>query len=331
MKLTDPRGIEAFGALLPFLDGSREADEILSTLEARGIDPGIVRAVLDHLETNSLLEEAEAPSLMSEHRERFASQIRFFSRYAADGGHAYQDMLATTRVAVIGSGRLAQSMLASLSNAGFEALVHLTDGETEPDAEDSATSSWQSLVLDRRSIWPASGDLEPPDLFVLALESHDPQLAEAMDAFARDRGVRWLLLRLFDRHQGWVGPLFIPGETASYLSLEARFRANIPFYDEYAAYDRHVRDRDDAPPSIGGLHAFVDLLANAATIELVKLVTGIDTPRLAGRFLTIDLFRWDFDMHEVLRMPRLDRGTGTGPSHFPWKEIPYGDTQQRRS
>jgi hypothetical protein len=44
-------------------------------------------------------------------------------------------------------------------------------------------------------------------------------------------------------------------------------------------------------------------------------------PELLGRFLTINYWTWETELHDVLRMPALDRtdASSSRPTVFPWK------------
>ena len=57
-----------------------------------------------------------------------------------------------------------------------------------------------------------------------------------------------------------------------------------------------------------------DLLASIATIELIKFVTEIRVPDLLGKFLTVNFWTWETELHEVLRLPALDRSEAPRPA-----------------
>lgn len=320
IKLTDARAVRAFGALLPYLNGRTSTDDILRSLEADGVHRGAAQAVLRQLENSSLLEEAGDHGLPDSEARRFDDQIRFFSRFGQQGGAKSQAILRRSRVALLADGALGESVYGRLAGAGFGDVTVLS-------REPSHARTWLERVAEPRpnttvfeleedAIWP--GGVDVPHVLIVCQDAHDPRLLEAVDAVSKQRRLPWLLVRSLDLEEGWVGPLFVPGETASYLSLEARLRANMPNPSEYAAFDAHVR-ATGRPARHGGLHAAFDLLASIAVIEVIKLVTEVKVPELLGRFLTINLSTWDTELHEVLRVPALDRRDGSRPSVFPWK------------
>jgi len=333
MRLTDERAIRAFGALLPYLNGETASEEILRAVEEAGVHRGAAAAVLKQLEESALLEEAApaADGLSADEQAEFADQIRFFSRFTQEGGAKFQAALGRARVGLVADGALGRSLYRRLAEAGFGEVIVLS-----PRPE--AAAAWALggagraprttvLPLDRDAIWPAQAG-EPPLVLVVCQEAHDPLLLESVDALSKRRRLPWMLVRNLDLQEGWVGPLFVPGETASYLSLEARLRSNLPCYPEYVAFDSHVR-ATEPPPALGGLHAAYDLLASIAVLELVKLATEIRVPHLLGKFLTVDLWSWETEVHEAMRLPALDRETASRPEVFPWKVVSHEDGATR--
>lgn len=337
IKLHDERSMRAFSALLPYLNGHYQSDEILKRVSEQGVDSKLAEQLLRHLEKSSLIEETESSGLPPEEEERFRDQAAFFSRFTSEGGAKYQSILGASRVGLVGDGNLNRSVLRHLGMSGFGEVVLIKDNSAPARLEfdrDLASTDFQYtklklLPLDRGSIWTDDLTEQLPQVFILPQESHDPQLMESMDALSKSHNVPWMLLRTLDPQEGWVGPLFVPGDTASYLSLEARLRGNIQHFEEYQAFDTYLRDAEKASASSGGLHAFLDLLSGIAVTEIIKYVTGIRVPHLAGRFLTINLLSWETEIHDVLRVPRLEQDPSTHFRLFPWKEVPFVDSARR--
>jgi bacteriocin biosynthesis cyclodehydratase domain-containing protein len=328
IKLSDPRAVRAFGALLPYLDGRTATEEILQSATTAGIHRPAAIAVLRQLETSSLIEEADAAGLSQDELRDYDDQIRFLSRFTQEGGAKYQAMLRGSRIAIVGDGALGDSLYACLAAAGFGEVNILTREPlrarvwTEHVAGTGPRTAIHPLTL--KDLWPAA--LQAPQLLVVCQETHDPTLLEAVDTWSKDTRLPWLLVRNLEFQEGWVGPLFVPGDTASYRSLEARLQAAMSRLPEYQAFDAHVR-ATEPPPRFGGLRAFFDILAGVATVEAIKLVTGIAVPELLGKFLTINLWTWETEVHEVLRVPALDRRDAPRPVLFPWKLLSHDDTK----
>jgi hypothetical protein len=330
VKLRDEGAFAVFTATLPYLDGRRTADEMLDLLAAKGVDREEVRQLLDRLEEASLLEEADDSGLPAEAAREFASQISFFSRYTASGGAGYQVQLAARRIAVVGQGYLARSLARQFAASGFGEVFTVGAEADAPGGADG--DGWRGRLrwvpLDRERIWPEEAG-PPPDLVVVAQEAEDPQLLAAIDAFAERRRVPWLLVRALEPLVGWIGPLFVADETASYRDLQARLAGNLQFFPEHQALDGHLRARGGPGSPCGGLHSFFELLAAVAVIEAVKFTCNLVVPYLAGRFVTINLSNWDSESHDVLRIPRLGLDP-TEPTPFAWKELAYDDIDAHR-
>jgi hypothetical protein len=327
IKLTDARAVRAFGALLPYLNGQTATEDILQSLENEGIHRGAAAAVLRQLEASSLIEEADANGLSDDELSQFADQIRFFSRFTQQGGEKFQAALRGSRVALLADGALGESVYRRLADAGFGEVVILSRRPQQAHAWVESVTGVRPrttvLALDSDEILPADAP-DMPSILVVCQEAHDPLLLEAVDALSKRRRLPWLLVRNLDLQEGWVGPLFVPGETASYLSLEARLRGNMPCFPEYVAFDTHVR-ATEPPAALGGLQAAFDLLASIAVIELIKYATEIKVPQLLGKFLTVNLWTWETELHEVLRLPALDREAPARPEVFPWKVVTHDD------
>ena len=327
IKLTDARAVRALGALLPYLNGKTSTEDALAAIEREGIHRGAAAAVLQRLEASSLLEEAGDNGLSAGEMSQFQDQIRFFSRFTHQGGAKLQAALRASRVALLADGALGERLYRQLAGAGFGEVIILSSQPQQARAwADGATGirpQTSVLALDRDEIWPAEAP-PLPQVLVVCQETHDPLLLEAVDALSKRRLLPWLLVRSLDLQEGWVGPLFVPGDTASYLSLEARLRGNLPFYSEYLAFDAHVRATAPSP-ALGGLHPAFELLAGIAVVELIKYVTGIRVPQVLGSFLTVNLWTWETELHEVLRLPALDREPASRPAVFPWKVASHED------
>lgn len=339
IKLSDERAIRAFSGVLPYLNGCHYLDHILDQVSEEGIDKDAALKLLEHLEESSLIEDADPQGLSPHEIKRFSDQLAFFSRFTSEGGAKYQSHLRDTKVGLLGGEHLGHSVLRHLERSGFGEVTVLSrnSGSTSVEAEqgvgspDLSGTKLKTIPLDRNSIWPSDQADQLPEVFIVAQDSYDPNLLQAMDVFSKKHKIPWLLLRTLDPNEGWVGPLFIPGDTASYVSLEARLRGNIQFFDEYQAFDENLRKTDKSSAHSGGLLTVFDLLSGIAVTEIIKYVTGIAIPQLAGRFLTINLITWETEIHEVLRVPRLERESYSRPRIFSWKEAPYSEKETRRA
>jgi bacteriocin biosynthesis cyclodehydratase domain-containing protein len=337
LRLRNDQAIHIFGRMLPYLDGSLETEAVLARLADEGVDREDARRLLLRLEEASLLEDADACGLSERELDLYRDQITFFSRYGNLGGARYQAALRDSTVCVVGNGELASCLRRQLEYSGFGRVLPLSLDRSSAghggngNDNGSAVKSESDWLAALESAAEAAGVLDPlPSLFFVPQESHDPVLLETMDAFSKRHHAAWMLLRILESNEGWVGPLFIPNETACYRSLEARFRANLAFFPEHQAFERHLRTEGRSSASCGGLRAFGELLASIAVVEAVKHVTGTRISSLASRFLTVNLLSWEIEAHDVLRLPRLGLETMNGPVPLGWKEMPHDATEAQR-
>ncbi|MEM8962664.1 MAG: hypothetical protein AAGD38_14355 [Acidobacteriota bacterium] len=323
--------------ILPDLNGQKTTEEIITDAARLGVEAEVARGLLTQLESASFIEETAEPLLDQAAVERYEEQLSFFSRFTSEGGAKLQARLRDSRVAVIGSDALALAVTRHLLASGTGEVVVLDDEadaaatriEANVPAAHREERTLRAVTLDRKAVWPVDGG-EPVDLVVYPQAAHDPALADALDTFSKQHGVPWMLIRTIDPHEGWVGPLFLPGDTASYLSLEARLRGNLPFFEEYLAFDKHLRAKGRPSAPSGGLHAYLEVLSGVAVSEIVKHLSGFAIPTLAGKFLTLNLMTWEAEIHEVLRLPHVEVDSTSQPRVYPWKEIPYDEQPKSR-
>jgi hypothetical protein len=330
IELRNEHAIGAFSRLLPLLDGRHEAMSLIARLVEEGSSRAAVEALLRHLEQAGLLEEADDHGLAPEEAKQYEQQIRYFARFTSEGGAKFQALLRGSRVTVIDgfAGRLAEDLAQALRGAGIGEVEILPAEAPAPVAEPEPDDGIVAFYADngqptkRAHSWRATLAQRPalPDLVVVAQQAHDPVLLEAMDELARQDRIAWLLVRCLSAEEGWIGPLFVPFETASYRSLEARLQANLPHVEDYRALGDFLRDRGRPAAACGGLEPNFLALAGIAAAEAVKFLSGFAVPQLAGRFLTIHFGTWATELHDVLRVPHLERPNAARPLTFPWQE-----------
>jgi len=327
IELRNEQAIGAFSRLLPLLDGRHESASLISRLEEEGTSRAAVEALLRHLEQAGLLEEADDHGLTPEEVEKYQQQIRYFARFTSAGGAKFQALLRGSRVTVIDgfAGRLTQELVQALRAAGI-GKVEVLPAEEPPVTGEESSEEMGSLpagagqTAARAHPWRATLAQRLPHLIVVAQQAHDPVLLESMDEFAKQTRVPWLLVRCLSAEEGWIGPLFVPYDTASYLSLEARLQANLARVEDYRALGAFVRESGRPAAACGGLEPNFLVLAGIAAAEAVKFLSGFAVPQLAGRFLTIHFGTWATEIHDVLRVPHLERLAAAGPLPFPWQE-----------
>lgn len=327
LKLKDERALHTFSRLLLYLDGRHSRPEILEALEAREVDRIAAEQLLAHLEKSGLIEEADDAGLSREERERFRPQIEFFSHFSPHGGSRAQALLREVHVAVVAQGFLGRCLERQLEDAGVGRLTLLHPSNDPPPVAGSGSTQKVWSRLDRETVWPDFSPAAAPSLLFVPVEGEDPALLRAVDRFSKLHGLPWMLIQAIDPHEGWVGPLFVPGDTACYRTLETRLIGNSTFATDLRAFHRHLSLEGRPAAPAGGLFPALEVLAGMAVSDSLRYLADLGPPFLAGRFLTVSYSRWEVEVHELLRLPRLGLEAPDAPRIFPWLEaVPAGRT-----
>jgi bacteriocin biosynthesis cyclodehydratase domain-containing protein len=98
---------------------------------------------------------------------------------------------------------------------------------------------------------------------------------------------------------GYIGPLVVPGETACFECLNARWNSNVE-----GAEPRRGALRFEGQHVVGFHPSMAAVLGAIAAFELCKFY-GLEVPfALAGRLLEINLLTMTMQVRKVLRIPR---------------------------
>jgi bacteriocin biosynthesis cyclodehydratase domain-containing protein len=144
---------------------------------------------------------------------------------------------------------------------------------------------------------------------VVALDTEQPQLLDAINAWALRVRAPWLLLSA-GGFVARVGPLFVPRETACSACYRARLDANVSSYDRYISVMAPIRAgrvararADDLDPAIAAI------AASLAALEVVLFFAARASesqvrPSLYGAFADYSLLTHTTTVHRVLKLPR---------------------------
>lgn len=192
--------------------------------------------------------------------------------------------LADCRIVLIGSGRLEQKTAQCLRDSGAARLEELSGGE--PDS------------------WPLLERLRAADMAVVCTDMPRPDICELVNKAALTSKLPWLLAQM-DGRDGWVGPLFIPGETGCYACLTQRL-LSCSFHAETDKAVHAAALRQPFTESLDLLPPFADLLAATAALEVIRHLTELSPPLTYKAQLLLDcisgISRRDV-LHRVPRCP----------------------------
>jgi len=140
------------------------------------------------------------------------------------------------------------------------------------------------------------------DWIVAAQDCFEPDELAALNAAALQLGIPWSLV-CFDGYEGWVGPTFVPGQTACFGCFRRRLFAG-------TAEPRHVFmdpgikvHRLPSPWSVGPrTGAWLSLVTSLFGLQLVAAMESRGAS--LNNFLVVHRLNLTFQRESVLRLPR---------------------------
>jgi ribosomal protein S12 methylthiotransferase accessory factor len=113
-------------------------------------------------------------------------------------------------------------------------------------------------------------------------------------------GKPWLLVKLIG-HTAWLGPLFVPGETACWECLAQRLGTNRQL-ESYI--QRRKGDAAPLPTARVALPTTIELAANLAATEIFKWLAQGKNEQLKGQLLTLNTLSMEMQTHQLVRRPQ---------------------------
>lgn len=189
----------------------------------------------------------------------------FWHRLGSDARTAESRLAATpVRLVALGSANPAP-----LRDALDEATVRLTDGE------DAA-------------------------LTIVVTDDYLQVGLDAQNQAALASGKPWLLVKLVGRKL-WLGPLFVPGQSACWQCMAQRIEGN----RQVESYILQKQGRQQPlPTSRPALPTTITLAAALATNEIVKWIVLGKNAALQGTLVTVDCRSMEMESHTVVRRPQ---------------------------
>ena len=251
---------ESLPAVLDALDGERTVEDIVQALDG-SIDRDTIIETVETLTEKGLLEDgAEWPDDLSA-AER--DGLVYFTNF----GLAPKDVRATlagTDATVVGDGPLAAELTRSLTNHGVRT---------------------PTVVPEEMEAIHAS--LERADIAIWA-EGRASNFGETcLNPLCLELEKSWLYVSAAPGHHGVVGPLFVPPHTCCFACYRERIRSNTAAPEELRAYEEHLADGTRAR-GFGSLSGFHAILANLATMELLKHLLSFRACSVYSRSITVD-------------------------------------------
>jgi bacteriocin biosynthesis cyclodehydratase domain-containing protein len=284
-------------AVLPLLDGTRDADQVVAAADAAGCPPDRTSVLLELLGRAGALEDGDATRRAAQRwsiseRDRFEPDLGSLSLVHGDGAATALARRSAARVTVLGAGRVGAPLAALLAAAGVggvdvrdEAVTAASDvGVGGLAAEDVGRRRGEAARALLHRGWPGADlGVQPfPELVVLAPTGREP-----LDPVAGlvAHGVPHLLVEVRD-DVGIVGPLVLPGSTACLHCLDLARSDRDPDWPALAA--QLAGAQRTTPPCDGALAVAV---AAQAALQALTLLEGT-VPASAGGTLELVLPDW---------------------------------------
>ena len=315
--------------LFPLLTGDHTIESILEKLSPEYPRDSIV-SFLHKLTLRRVLEDAALePSLAvkKEDLECHKPQLTYFSHYSRNP-YDQQARLRQARVAVCGLGPLGVRIARSLASAGVGEILGLDEnviveedvcqglffkpedlGQPRGSAfekrghEGFNNASWKGIEENPDGAEYFMHHLKGMNYLVVCQGSFQPWILEWINQACLDLLLTWTWCAL-DGHTGTIGPTVIPTQTACWKGYDLRVKANMDHYEEYLAYEDHLRKEDTNQVKFGYLLPSLDFLAGLTALEVIKDLSGLTPPLTYGAQISIDLLNTEFELHPVLKLPR---------------------------
>lgn len=267
----DGKAVRAlFPSLLPLVDGSRTVEQIKERIGpefAPAVEPAL-RKLMEH----GLV--GEGPGNRRLVASGAASALDFFSANVLEAGQPALSpaALAGKSVFVCGASLTAESLVAQLRESGV--FTNCNPALIPPEEIPSETS-----------------------LIVVAPSCTQYGEVRALNRRLHAGGRKWMLVAPHEGKAAFVGPIFVPGETACYECCLLRRESNAKFAKEPYISAAHATRFPQAPFT-------ASMIATVAAYSIYQHLVA-DSPWPVGRIHSLE-FRWDLgiEAHNVLRVPR---------------------------
>jgi putative thiazole-containing bacteriocin maturation protein len=302
--------------LAPYLDGNRSVVELTEGLSADRVD--MVDQLVDMLAAAGFVKDVETDeshTLSPAETDAFAPEIAFID-YFCDSAAARFQTFRHIPVAAVGSGQTLTALVAANLAVGLRNVnVMITDEfptdldrwhqrletarERDPD---------QALTVQMGTGWDGDEEAVRAVLAPFKAVVHvcdRPMLARAamLDRVCR-QDAKVLVQAVIVGDQAWIGPLIGPDDEQA-RGWESAWRRLQATRTGPAAERRRFAFTDDplAPISEYLTSSTAALVANHASFEVFKYLTGVLMPETRGRLLQVDLKTLRTTAHRFLPHP----------------------------
>jgi bacteriocin biosynthesis cyclodehydratase domain-containing protein len=260
-------------------------------------DRAAVRNLIEELEQRRILVPGDEAIPDPQEPE---GALEIFYWHFAEHTERVNERLTTQKIIVVGVNAISKALVMCLTAAGISDIVvidhpmlrnlRLFDGGV-----DLIPNEWGV------GIQPIPADQWVPDTFGCLVATSDFGGGQALaewNAFCLDRRYDYFPVVLQDL-VGYLGPLVVPGESACFECMKARWNSNVEGLES-----RWDVLQSDSQRVIGFHPAMPAMLGALAAFELTKFY-GLRLPFTAvGRLIEVNMLTMRMDNRKVLKVPR---------------------------
>jgi molybdopterin-synthase adenylyltransferase len=255
-----------------------------------------VLELLGELEKRQILSYADA----QKPTDALESPVEIFFWHFGRSTKEVSSHLTAQHIAILGVNEISRNIALALSETNIENIEIVDD----PLLRNLKLFDNESRI--KPDLWKTSQPLVPLDSWTMSLpgclvatcDFGGVQLMNRWNKFCLEGGCHFLPVVLQDLI-GYVGPLVIPGETACYECLNARWNSN-------------AEEPEPRRTTIGfeeqhfvGFHPSMAAVLGAVTVFELSKFYGLEVPfAVVGRLLEINLLTMKMEARKVLRIPR---------------------------
>ena len=222
--------------------------------------------------------------------------------------------LSEARIAIVGHGVLGQAIRSLLTGMACGPITMIESSSVAisstsrpnasgrvalPAVEEASCGRMLSRPEDAAQWMRALGN---QDWIVAAQDCFEPEEMTDLNKAALQLAVPWSMV-CFDGYEGWVGPTFVPRQTACFECFRRRLFAGMP-ESQHVFMDPGIKvHRLPAPWSTGpGSGPWISLITSMFALELVAAIEGRSFA--FNNMLVVHRLNLTFHRETVLRLPR---------------------------
>jgi bacteriocin biosynthesis cyclodehydratase domain-containing protein len=222
--------------------------------------------------------------------------------------------LSEARIAIVGHGALGQAIRSVLAEMACRPITMIESSSVAISCSRGSNGS-RPATLPRADAVAEATTLSRPrhaaqwvqalgdhDWIVAAQDCFEPEEMTELNKAALQLSVPWSMV-CFDGHEGWVGPTFVPRQTACFECFRKRLFAGMP-ESQHAIREPGVKvHRLPSPWSTGpGSGPWISLITSMFALELVAAIEGRSFMR--NHMVVVHRLNLTFHRETVLRLPR---------------------------